>query len=236
MAVIQYTGIVNQIRGKLNGSVFNKSRSVNTLQRKQQQSKGVRGNQSVVRGRFNDVQRSWKNLPPLAQQAWQLVAQNNPDRDRFGELVVLSGYNKYIQCRMNTLYNGSSISTPPPTDPANPLDVIASSVNSLSINPQPDGTVLAVANVTLTLAAPRSYGLGVAISMPISSGVTAYHGRFVSVGGLTVSGSLSGATVTDNIGGYYPEPQTGQKVIVRLQAVNPGNGVVIYTAFHELIF
>lgn len=236
MAIIQYTGIVNQIRGKLNGSVFNKSRSVNTLQRKQQQSKGVRGNQSVVRSRFNDIQRAWKNLPPLTQQAWQLVAQNNPDRDRFGELVVLSGYNKYIQCRMNTLYNGSFISTPPPTAPADPLDVIASNINSLLITPQSDGTVLAVANITLSLAAPRAYGLGVAVSMPISSGVTAYHGRFVSVGALTVSGSLSGVTVTGNIGGYYPEPQTGQKVIVRLQAVNPGNGVVIYTTFHELIF
>lgn len=236
MAVIQYTGIVNQIRGKLNGSVFNKSRSANTLQRKQQQSKGVRGNQSIVRGRFNDVQRAWKNLSPLAQQAWQLVAQNNPDRDRFGELVVLSGYNKYIQCRMNTLYNGSSISTPPPTAPADPLDVIASNINSLSFNPQSDGTVTAVANVTLTLTAPRNYGLGVAVSTPISSGVTAYHGRFVSVGARMVSGSLSGATFTGNIGGYYPEPQVGQKVIVRLQGVNPGNGVVVYTAFHELIF
>lgn len=236
MAIIQYTGIVNQIRGKLNGSVFNKSRSVNTLQRKQQQPKGVRGNQSEVRGRFNDIQRAWKSLSPLAHQAWQLVAQNNPDRNRFGELVTLSGYNKYIQCRMNVLYNGSSIATPPPTSPAEPLNVISSNINSLSINPQPDGSVLAVVNVTQKLAAPRSFGLGVAVSMPISSGVTAYHGRFVAVGSVTASGNLSGVSITGNIGGFYPEPQTGQKVVVRLQAVNPGNGVVIYTSYHELIF
>lgn len=236
MAIIQYTGIVNQIRGKLNGSVFNKSRSVNTLQRKQQQPKGVRGNQSEVRGRFNDIQRAWKNLPPLTQQAWQLVAQNNPDRNRFGELVVLSGYNKYIQCRMNVQYNGSFVSTPPPTAPAEPLDVVSNVVNSLSVTPQPDGTVIASANITLSLAAPRSFGLGVAISMPVSSGVTAYHGRFVAVGSVTASGNLSGVSITGNIGGFYPEPQTGQKVVVRLQAVNPGNGVVIWTSYHELIF
>lgn len=236
MAVIQYTGLVNQIRGKLNGSVFNKSRGINTLQRKQQQPKGTRGNQSVVRGRFNDIQRAWKDLSPLAQQAWALVAQNNPDRNRFGDQVILSAYNKYIQARMNGLYNGVFIATPPPTAPAEPLDVVTSAVNSLFITPQPDGSVIAAANVTLSLAAPRSYGLGVAVSLPVSSGVTAYHGRYVAAGNVTATGSLTGQTITDNIGGFYPEPQAGQKVIVRLQAVNPGNGVVIYTAFHELIF
>lgn len=50
MAIIQYTAVVNQIRGKLNGSVFNKTKTGYTLQRKQQQSKGDRGFQSEIRG------------------------------------------------------------------------------------------------------------------------------------------------------------------------------------------
>lgn len=236
MAVVQYTAVVNQVRGKLNGSVFNKARNANTLQRKQQQPKGQRGNQSEVRAEFNSAQRTWKLLPSATKSAWALVAANNPDRDRFGDQVVLSGYNKYLQARMNTAYNGSAVSNPPPTASEPPLSVTLDQSSVPTFTVQPDGTIEAALLVNLSWSGRPVIGVGVAISLPVSTGVTRYHKRFVSLGSVTTNASLSTRSFSKNIGQLFPIPQVGQKVIVRLTVVSQGNGVVIWRAFHEHIY
>lgn len=236
MAVVQYTAVVNQVRGKLNGSVFNKARNANTLQRKQQQPQGQRGNQVEVRSEFNSAQRSWKLLSSSTKSAWALVAANNPDRDRFGDQVILSGYNKYLQARMNTAYNGSAVSNPPPTASEPPLSVTLDQSSVPTFTVQSDGSIEAALLVNLQWTGRPVIGVGVAISLPVSTGVTRYHGRYVSLGSVTTTGNLSAVSFSKNLGQLFPVPQVGQKIMARITVVSQGNGVVIWRALHEHIF
>ena len=180
MAVIQNTAVVGQIRGKLNGSQFNKSRTANTLQRKAQQSKSWKGNQQQARRDFQFVQRGWKLRTPVQQSMWQQVANNNPDRDRFGNLVVLSGYNKYVQCMLLSLKHGDIVNPTPDVSPAPSF-----SVNSLNItNAVFTTTVSGMLQIAVTFSFTASaysddFGVGLYMSLPVSPGVTSYNGRYV---------------------------------------------------------
>lgn len=102
MAVIQYSGLVNQVRGKLNGSTLSRNRGINTIYRKGQPARYNTVRQSGRRSIFAFVQRSWKQQPEYVRQDYALAAQNNPTTDRFGGPKVLSAYAMWM--RVNIKY------------------------------------------------------------------------------------------------------------------------------------
>ena len=97
MAVIQYSALVTQLRGKLGGSQFNKGHAGYTLQRKSTPT--IRQTPAQLRTRqiMNIVQRRWKDETPERRQQAAAAAQANPVYNRLGQQVVLSGYNHYIK-------------------------------------------------------------------------------------------------------------------------------------------
>ena len=228
MAVIQYTGIVNQIRGKLNGSVFNRARNANTLQRKQQAPRRDVGRSSGVRNVFSQAQRSWKTLGTADKERWALAAANNPSRDRFGNLVPLSGYNQYIKAFMFATYAGQTPPTTPDTSPAPAPGVDGEAFQNYSFDQQPDGSVVVnyAESIDFTNMSP-GFALIFDLSMATSPGVTVYYGRFVHIAGGTGIGSitLSGST---NIGTRYAIPTGGQTTTARYRLVYLPNGSVVF--------
>lgn len=229
MAVIQYTGAVNQIRGKLNGSVFNKSRTVFTLQRKQQNPRRAVGFSSEPRNIFSSAQRSWKALSGTQRTQWGLAAVNNPSRNRFGDLVALSGYNQYIKAFMFATYADQSPPTTPDTSPAPPPEVdtwdYSESYWTESVVGQPifhlDDLLFLRLNDD-----PGFYGL-VDVGLPISEGVTVYYGRFSFVGAFE-STDFAEETFAQNLGPRYPFPKADQPFIIRIRLVYLPNGSVVY--------
>lgn len=235
MAVVQYTGIVNQVRGKLNGSVFNKARNANTLQRKQQQTAGSKGFQSEIRNVFSDVQRQWKSITPNEKNDWQLAADNNPSRDRFGNATILSGYNQYIKANIFRWYA---------------LDLIDGFVDPL---PAPAGGIVSffITNLVFTVAGNGRVQLEyefsievspaitnstvlIDISLPVSSGVTTYYKRYTFVaGGQQVATGVQVGAV--DLGLKYPVPRSGQRVIARLRNFYIGNGAVTQEFFDDVV-
>lgn len=233
MAVIQYTGVVNQIRGKLNGSQFNKARNANTLQKKAQQSKGVKGFQSESREIFQFNQRQWKSRPASEKAQWQLVAQNNPDRDRFGQLVVLSGYNKFLQAMIRSLYSGDSFTGEVDVNPAPSINVLSWGLSGLSFTESEQGTQ--VLNFTLNIDAGAStpnYSWILDVSLPVSAGVTTYYKRYTWLAGESYDVSLP-VTRSQDLGQYFPKVADGQRLIFRLRMFYTGNMVQVFEGFAE---
>lgn len=103
MAVIQYSALVNQLRGKLGGSQFNKGHAGYSLQRKSTPTIRQTPMQQAQRQRIATAQREWKNETSVRQQEAQLAAESNPTRNRLGQQVVLSAYNHYIKIQTRRL-------------------------------------------------------------------------------------------------------------------------------------
>lgn len=234
MAVIQYTGLVNQIRGKVNGSVLNKSRTVNTVQKKQQPPKGNRGFQQESRQDFSIGQRTWKELTPVEQTSWQQAADNNPSRDRFGNQVILSGYNQWLKAYMlgryaNWIISRSAYTAPAP---AGDMDIYAIYNQEFFVNDEGGVSVNAYIEDYFYTDTP-DYGITFDISLPVSAGVTSYHGRWVSVYGEAAPvGWNSNRPV--NLGRYYPLPIAGQRVLWRARLIHFQTGAVVATQFGNL--
>lgn len=179
MAIIQYTALVNQIRGKLNGSVFNRSRNANTLQSKQMPPKRLSSLQSRHRAVFSSVQRSWKTLSSPNHAAASLAAANNPTVDRFGNEVVLSGYNHWVKANLIRRQAGLEILDQLITSPAPPI--YADFIDSTIVwEESGDGLydVSIGADMDLTGQSNVSWVIMGYISFPTSPGVTNYNGRW----------------------------------------------------------
>lgn len=236
MAVVQYTGIVNQIRGKVNGSVFNKSRNAFTLQRKQQQTKGSKGSQSEIRNVFSDVQRRWKLATDNERADWQLAAENNPTRDRFGNQTILSGYNQYIKANITRWYAVDAFG--PDVEPSTAPAVAVSSLilSGLSFTRNTDGTVTCDYEFSWNSDNNTNLFLYIAdVSLPVGRGVTTYYGRYVFINGgfNTATNTISGSVVLSS---KYPVPVSQQKVILRLRLFYFGNGAQVFEDFQTITF
>lgn len=222
MAVIQYTGIVNQIRGKLNGSQFNKSRTIATLTRKSQQSKAVKGSQSQPRSDFAVVQREWKNVSASEKQQWQLQANSNPVRNRFGDLVTLSGYNMFIKANVNRVLVGEpvTLNAYPNPAPSAPF-VISPSGRSLAF----DGIWIDVGVTVSGFTPDEDFYFQAYVSLPLSDGVTTYYDRW------TFAGSTAHDTGPIEMGkrapARYPRPSNGQPAIVAIEVLHVPSGIVV---------
>lgn len=226
MAIIQYTAIVNQIRGKLNGSVFNKAKTVNTLQRKQQQPKGNRGFQSEIRSIFARFQRDWKALSNVSKQSWSTCASNNPTRDRFGNLVALSGYNQFIKASIMNDYGGGAPLTTAYSSPAPSNHIITDVNQGLTFTATADGVSVAYDLLYNLEVYGSEWIVLFEISVPVSAGVTNYHGRWVSVYGQAVL-AFSDVQGTVNLGVKYPMPQVGDRLYFRARLLHRTSGAVV---------
>lgn len=228
MAVIQYSGIVNQVRGKLNGSVFNKSATGFTMASKGQPPATITSEQSISRSRFQQTQQRWKLLTENEKADWQTFASNNPNRDRFGNEVILSGYNKYMECTLNALLYGSFISYPIDVTAVPPAPFDALFTTGLELQTFASGNRIFVLNWQAINPVPALRHLTFEVGKPMSRGVTNYTGSyrfmgFVSASGSASSGIISGRTLP--AGWSYKD---GDRVAVRLRYYVPFRGVVGY--------
>ncbi len=236
MAIVQYTGIVNQVRGKLNGSVFNKSRNAFTMQSKQQQTKGSKGSQSEIRNVFSEVQRSWKVASDTEKSDWGVAAENNPSRDRFGNLTVLSGYNQYIKANISRWYALGVISPAVDSSTAPAANVSNFVLSNVSFTRNTDGTVTCDFEYNFDVnSIPANTIFNTDISLPIGRGVTTYYGRYVWIdGGQTTNiNTRIGSVVLSN---RYPLPLSGQRVMLRLRLYYVLNGAQVFEDFQTITY
>ena len=96
MAVIQYTGIINQIRGSIQGSVFTKTKTGFAVIKKQVPRKVKSISQSIISNGFAINAGNWNSLNPTEQTAWATLASLVQVYNRLGILTNISGFNFYM--------------------------------------------------------------------------------------------------------------------------------------------
>lgn len=89
--------LISQMAGSLNGSSVRRSRYGLVLQKK---ASGLQSNTTflgVRRNIFASIAYSWNTLDPTDKQQWQLYSNDNPQTDRFGNPIILSGFNYFMK-------------------------------------------------------------------------------------------------------------------------------------------
>lgn len=130
MAIVQYSALVTQLRGKLGGSQFNRGHSVQTLQRKSTPTIRQSPAQLAQRQRLAIAQRLWKTETDQRRSAVSQAAVSNPVYNRLGQQVVLSGYNQYVKIQtwrqaLNVAgAQSGSLALPFVTTPVNPAAIL----------------------------------------------------------------------------------------------------------------
>ena len=90
--------------GSLNGSAIRRSRYGLVLQNKAQMSKNINNKIAEARTLFGHLSFVWRNMTETERYRWDGIAAENPQTDRFGNEIFLSGYAYFIKVHMGYGY------------------------------------------------------------------------------------------------------------------------------------
>lgn len=220
MALIKLTAIVDNISGKLNGTVFAKNKGGNYMRSKSKPSNPKTAAQMAVRAQFGAISSAWKNLTESARSAWRESASNFPYINRLGDSKILSGFALHQKLNTNLDLIGESMLTFPP-EPKTPVNF--SSIELTAVKPEegPD---------TLTILAPlhavdaNSKTL-IFATPPLSHGVENFENKLRFIGVKPSSSFATAFDVNDEYERVFGILPVGAKVGVRVQNVSSESGV-----------
>lgn len=95
MAVVQYSALVTQLRGKLGGSQFNRGSGYYSLQRKSTPTRRDSPAQQFIRSLNARILAEWRNETPSRRAQASQAGISNPVSDRFGQQKTLTAYLQY---------------------------------------------------------------------------------------------------------------------------------------------
>lgn len=221
MALIKLTAIVDNISGKLNGTVFAKNKGGNYMRSKSKPSNPKTAAQMAVRAQFGTISAAWKNLTEGARSAWRESASNFPYINRLGDSKILSGFALHQKLNTNLDLIGEDMLTFPP-EPQSPVNFTGitvtaaydsnTEVNTLKIvAPQ---AVLESNSKTLIYATP-----------PLSAGVENFENKLRLIGINQSSGfdaTYDANTLYEAVFGELP---VDAKVGIKLQNISSVSGM-----------
>ena len=104
MARLLMGAIVTKAVGKIGGQCFRIKNQTQILQRNPNPFKNRAINKNAAMFYIRYVFSSWKNQTEEARATWAEIASNNPQPNRFGDMVNLSARDYYNQANINTFY------------------------------------------------------------------------------------------------------------------------------------
>lgn len=130
MAVVKYGSIVTEIKGKVNGQVFQKGNN-GLILRTRAYSQG-RTSQVFTKAKNNmsTIARLWASIDIVSQGMWTAAAPDWPFYDKFGNAYVGSGYQYFVAFNTLLLTRGlATVTMPQPVvaNEANTVNVVSAS-------------------------------------------------------------------------------------------------------------
>lgn len=179
--------LVSNMAGSLNGSAVRRSRYGLVLQQK---ASGLQSNTTALgirRSVFASIAYAWGLLDPTDKQQWQDYSNANPQTDRFGNSIILSGYNYFVKIQ-NILHTAGYgfVDTP---DYDNRVDTI----NTLSVSQTSPNIFEAKADLTGNSYTQRAVFFAVRVPKGSASPFLNYK-QFLNVR------DVSSATVVGEVG------------------------------------
>lgn len=220
MALIKLTAIVDNISGKLNGTVFAKNKGGNYMRSKSKPSNPKTAAQMAVRAQFGTISAAWKNLTEGARSAWRESASNFPYINRLGDSKILSGFALHQKLNTNLDLIGEDMLTFPP-EPKSPVNFSGVAVEAYKPAEGDDKLLIEAAmtgvdanSKTLIFATP-----------PLSAGIENFENKLRLIGFALASSFDAGFDVNSMYEDLFGTLPVGAKVGVRVQNVSSESGM-----------
>lgn len=213
----KFGAIIVDGRGKIGGHVASKNRGGAYLRTKVTPANAQTSAQNAVRNLFTSLTQGWRGLTQAQRDAWNAAVLDYSRTDIFGDIRNPSGINLYQ--RLNNVLSsvGQALISVPPL-PSEVSNVVAVSLSA----------AVAVPAMSLTFDGPVPAGTAVKVfaTAPMSAGKSYVKSAFRAIAVLpTAEASPFNllAKYTDKFGNTGT---IGQKIFVKIQAVNTTTGQV----------
>jgi len=101
MALVKFSAVVAEARGKEGGTIFSRNASGGYIKTKVTPTNPRTVYQQEQRGLMGSIAQSWKGLSRAVQTQWKSFAEQVPQTNVFGDQIVLSGFNAYVRSSRN---------------------------------------------------------------------------------------------------------------------------------------
>jgi len=213
MALIKWSGLISEFKGKLNGSIFSNP----TYGAQVRNRKSCKGRDSTKWGAqkttLSFIASSWKSLTSAERDSFISKAVEYPYTNKFGDIVTPSGYQLYCTLNLNLLAANFT-----------PIQTALSPVSELGYAGLTLGQAVSSAlQWEFTYPNNADVSLLCYVSPPVSQGVY-YVPRTMKLIQV-ISGSLAGPVAAeDEYEAIFGVPAYGTKLFWRCEIVDKGTG------------
>jgi hypothetical protein len=169
MALIKWSALVADVRGKLNGTVFSRNRYAAYVRTKVTPSNPQSTRQQEVRSKFAHLSSYWRVLTQQQRDAWNNAVINFLRTNIFGDTYKPTGLNLFVRLNMN-LFN---IACPMITMPPKPEVVDKITIQSIEIFANVNKL-----NLIIQASAPMNHYPVISLTRPLSPGVQFVKSEF----------------------------------------------------------
>ena len=215
MALIKLTAIVDNISGKLNGTVFAKNKGGHYMRSKSKPTNPRTAQQMAVRGAFGAISAAWRSLPEAARNAWNEIASDFPYINKLGDSKVLSGFALHQKLNRNIgLVGGAALQYPPAPEGVGTISEIT-----------PDFDVARLRFTGAGLSQPGQSNKVVVYATPaISPGVSNFQNRLRQIKVADFDDLATAIDFTSDYSSLFGAPVVGQKIGIAVRVINENTG------------
>lgn len=219
MALIKLTAIVDNISGKLNGTVFAKNKGGHYMRSKSMPSNPRSTFQTAVRARFGAIAQLWGALTQAQRNAWNAMASEFPYTNRLGDTKILSGFALHQKLNTNLAVIGQNPLSAPP-QPVSPQAVIRLEVSAsqqereLMLSGEMTSGAIGVDTDVVVMATP-----------PLRDGVDNFDTQLREIGVIEAGELRTGTNVMDLYAARFGSIQQKQKIGVSVHTVAVNSGI-----------
>lgn len=216
MALIKLTAIVDNISGKLNGTVFARNKGGHYMRSKSNPTNPRTVAQQAVRAAFGAIAQLWRGLTKAQRDAWNSASGDFPYQNKLGDTRVLSGFALHQKLNRNLQLADQPAIQSPPVPAAVPAPTV------LSVNPSIAGNLTMTGEFSIDME-PEATVI-IFATPPLSPGVNNYGNRLrfiTSAGQVEVE---DGFKTLQSYNRTFGTPNEGAKIGYRIYAINPTTG------------
>jgi hypothetical protein len=166
MALVKWSALVAEVRGKINGTVFARNRYSAFARNKVSPYNPQTARQQEVRAIFAQQSKSWRELPQEARDAWNRSVEEFLKTNIFGDTVRPSGFTLFIRININLTNIGQ------PTIKFPPVPVLLNTIKIIQFKLEAASKII---DITVESTEPITHTPLLFVTRPLSPGISNAH-------------------------------------------------------------
>lgn len=224
MAQIRWSGLMSEMKGKLNGSIFQGSADGQIMRNR----KSGGGRNTLLwrdsKADFAYVVKTWRDLSAICRETWEVQRVNWPFVNKFGENYIGSAFQLYVAVNMRRRRRKkvNECECCPPEIPAN--------VTNGTVTEDVNGNILA----SWTPLVPQTFEMDIYASLPQTRGVQSVPKRKMLIA-RTVGHSQGPTLLNPSMTEKFGQLRDGQKFFFTFEVFNNVDSSLVTVGTFDLI-